>query len=180
MINLADLKDCDFTAPWYVALPLPGQDKRAKDCLVHRGYQPYRPIIPTLRRQGRGVVKPTSKSMFPGYVFVRDVMGQGWEWLHRISAIHRLWVFNGRLATLDDDDVQQIRQTEERIWKQQLETKRLGDFTIGQVLPVQSGAFAGFLAEIETLDDAGRVGVLIEILGRQTRISMPPEHLLSA
>lgn len=180
MIKLADLQHANFTGPWFVARALPGQDGKARDALLARRYQPYRPTMPALRNSARGQARRSSKSMFPTYILLRDIFGIGWDSLRTISSIHRLWVFNGKLATLENDAVEAIRATEERLWKQEVESKTLDQFTIGQVLPVRRGAFFGFLAEIEALDDDQRVDVLIEIFGRKTRISMPPEHLLAS
>src|SRR5882672_1203908 len=166
--------------PWFIALTLPGQDKTACDALRNRRYQVYRPFMPALISHGRGQCRQEVRSMFPGYLPIRDLYGQGWDWIRTVGAVHRLWVRNGSLAVLDDDDIAAIKGTEERLWNQQIEKKRLGDFTIGQVLPVQSGPFIGQLVTIEDLDDEHRIGVLIDLLGRKTRVYLPPAYLISA
>lgn len=145
-----------------------------------RGYQPYRPLVPGLRRSVRGTTRHTVKSMFPGYVFVRDVMGRGWETLREIGAIHSRWIFNGRFATLTNDEIEAIRYTEKTLMHQKAALRERYGFKPGDVLPVQSGPFLGHLATIAGLDDKGRIDVLIDLLGRKTRITLPPEHLLIA
>ena len=176
-INLQPLSD---PGPWFIALTLPGQDGKACEALRNRRYEVYRPILPATVHRGRGQLRKTVRSMFPGYLLIRDMFGQGWDWLRTVGSVHKLWIRNGALARLDDDDIAAIKGTEERLWTQEVVMENPHGFKIGQQLPVQRGPFIGQLVTIENLDDEQRIGVLIDLLGRKTRTYLPSAYLISA
>jgi transcriptional antiterminator RfaH len=166
--------------PWFIALTLPGQDGKACDALRNRRYQVYRPIMPALVRQRCGHSYQTVRSMFPGYVLIRDMFGQGWDWLRTVGAVRKLWVRNGSLATLDDEDILEVKKMEKHEWSKGVDVGETHDFKLGEVRVVQRGPFIGQFVTIEDLDDEQRIGVLIDLLGRKTRTYLPPAYLISA
>lgn len=166
--------------PWHVALTVPNADRKAAAQLRERGLDAWSPTIPGRRRVCRAKERYATRAMFPGYVFVRDPDGVGWWVLRRIPVVHRLLVIDGRLATLGDDVIQAIAATEIAQWRQRDKPRdRCSHLEPGMVVTIGAGPFFGHAGVITTLDGPGRVAVLLDMLGRKSRVSLPPEHLIA-
>jgi len=83
-----------------------------------------------------------------------------------------------RLAVLPAGEIDRIAEAERRLIHQILNPPpRELPYQVGDPVRVTGGAFAGFYANIETLDDEERIALLMDIFGRQTRIFASHEHL---
>ena len=49
----------------------------------------------------------------------------------------------------------------------------------GEAVQLLTGPFANYIAKVETIDADQRVWVLMELMGRVTRISVDPNQLLT-
>jgi transcriptional antiterminator RfaH len=52
------------------------------------------------------------------------------------------------------------------------------ELEVGNPVSVLSGPFAGLITKIEEVDEQQRIWILLDLLGGQRRVSMPPENLL--
>lgn len=167
---------------WHIALTQPGKDRIACEALRNRRYLVYYPILPVMVRHGRGRLRSVIRPMFPGYLFVIDTDGQGWGWLYPPQGVQYrgLLVINGRLATVDNGMVDEIKAEEQR----QCTTKIKGEkivvpYRVGDTVRVEDGPFSGLFGEVANLDDLERVCLLMSILGRDSRhrVFMSHQHL---
>jgi transcriptional antiterminator RfaH len=55
-----------------------------------------------------------------------------------------------------------------------------GEPAPGETVCVAFGPFAEFLGKLERTDGAGRVRVLMELMGRRTTVALPRDHVVSA
>lgn len=174
--------------PWFIALTLPGQDAKACDALRNRRYQVYRPIMPKLVPDRHRRLSTKWMSMFPGYLFVIDLFSQGWEALRTAPAMrfgeHALYRKpDGNFATMKNDhpDFLRIREIEQALSTEKLEFKPESQFKVGQMVKINDGsAFTGQWKEIQSLDDEGRVCLLLSLFGRTWPAHFEPQHLISA
>ena len=51
------------------------------------------------------------------------------------------------------------------------------DLAVGDRIRVLSGPFADLVTTIETVPDAERIGILIDLMGRKVRTSVPRNHI---
>lgn len=184
---------------WHIALTEPQTERFATEALRNRGYQVYHPIYPAVIRHfrnGPNRTRTVIRPLFPGYLFVLDCMRQGWLRLERcpgIRPIHSLLRALGpidasnsgptyvRYQTVPEPILTAIRAKEQELCNVKPTLAASHGFKIGQTVRIEEGPFVGYLAEIETLDDEGRIGLLMTIFGRESRFpKFPAEHLASA
>lgn len=172
---------------WHIGITQSGQDKIACEALRNRRYQVYRPIIPWRTRRNHGQERQETRSMFPRYLFVLP-NPQGWESLRSAPGMiygeNALLRINGNLATISHNDpnrvgIVQIREMEESLWNIKENSDNAG-WKIGDKIRVQKGPFIDILGEIGDLDEAARIGILMEILGARRLVYVAPQHITSA
>jgi|SRR5579864_1600780 len=168
-----------MTAPqWHIALTEPRRESLAAAHLRDRGIEPYLPTLTIeVAHGGHGARRAVQRPMFPGYLPVRFSTDMPkWQRLFTtpgIRPVHSLLRTNGHYAILPEAAIAAIVETENRLRHQRaMPAKRLG-FQVGQTVQFKSwpdgGAFSGFFAEVERLDDSGRISLLVSIFGRVSR-----------
>ena len=116
---------------------------------------------------------------FPGYLFVAlDLDHDQWRSVNGTIGVRRLVTAGGdaRPAPLPRGVVETWRsETDDQGCLRRVEPLR-----VGQAVRIQSGPLGDRLGEIVDLDDAGRVRVLIEILGGRVPVIMPRGKVMAA
>lgn len=159
---------------WYLIHTKPKQEQRALQNLQNQGYECFLPWL-SIEKVRRGVLKTVPEPLFPRYLFVRleaGLSGQSWGPIRSTLGVSRLVSFGNQPARISDELVDAMRQ---RALAQASQTQPL--FEPGQRLQVTSGAFAGLEVIYQMTDGDSRVMVLIEILSKPTRLSLPPTQL---
>lgn len=147
---------------WYVAETHPGKEAIAMENLSRQGFQGFCPRFRKLRRHARRretVLAP----LFPGYVFVRfDPDCQPWRSINGTLGVRRL--IGGESTRPEPMPESAMHQILSRC-RNGIVTQLVDRFEPGGTVRILTGPFAESLAEIESLDDKGRVRVLLDILG---------------
>ena len=163
--------------PWYVVHTKPRHEQTASDNLLRQGYEVYLPHIKVIKRV-RGRQQALHEPLFPRYLFlqpgnaalsiapVRSTLG--------VSTIVR---FGQVPALMRAETVQGIRAFE-------ASRNAVGD---DQLSPLQEGVRVrivdGLLAGLEGLISGvskQRVIVLLQLIGKDTRVSMSQHQLVIA
>jgi transcription antitermination factor NusG len=173
---------------WHIALTEPQSERHASEGLRSRGYEAYFPIFPkTIRhfRNGPNRVRTVIRPLFPGYLFVVDRLAQGWLRLEKcpgIREVHSLLRRCGspEYACLPASAIDAMRAKETALCKEQQTLTASHGLKIGEMVRIEEGPFTGLFAQIETLDDHERIGLLMSLFGRESRVSLPAECLASA
>lgn len=161
----------DSFATWYVAEILQRREALAQRHLARQGFASFCPRFSKTRRHARRV-DCVLAPVFPGYMFVRfDRNRDQWHSINGTFGVKRL------VGTSSAGRPQAMPATAMRA----LFARCNGDiisglFTAlepGQQVRIVSGPFADRLANVERLDDHGRVRVLLDILGGQTPLALP-------
>lgn len=165
---------------WHIALIEPQAENLASQALRARGYEPYYPSFPKTIQRGRGHSRITMRPMFPGYIFVVQP-SHGWERLRTAPGVrvtHSLLMINGAFAKLPSTEIDKILIAERElcsdIAKPKIEKLPYG---VGDTVRLTEGVWMGFTAQIVTLDDAERIGLLMSLFGRESRVIASHEHL---
>jgi len=162
---------------WYVVETQPCKEALAVEHLARQAFSSFCPRFRRLRRHARRqetVLAP----LFPGYVFVRfDVDSQPWRSINGTFGVRRLvGSENTRPRPMPEDVMQQILAR----CRNGIVTQLVDRLEPGRAVRIVSGPFAESFAEIESLDDKGRVRVLLDILGSACSIRVTPECLAPA
>jgi transcriptional antiterminator RfaH len=121
--------------------------------------------------QQRNKAKSVSRPLFPGYLFVQfDPTRNGWQAINSTRGISRVILGNirrptplpahfmaGLMARCNMHDILMAPQ----------------DLQAGDRIRILSGPFADIVTKIEQVDDGDRLGILIDLMGREVRTSIP-------
>lgn len=165
-----------FGPVWYVVNTRPRSETRAICHLESQGYRVFCPRYSrTVRhaRQTKNVLAP----LFPNYLFVEfDVSRDQWRRINSTRGVLRLLTWDGAPQPVPrgvvDGLVAGTRSDGTFDW-----TSR---FRIGGPICIADGPFAEFAGTLESLDAAGRVRVLLDLLGRSVSVALRCESLLPA
>ena len=168
----------DFGSPvsksWFALQLRPQGHSRAHENLQRQGFTTFHPELIATARAGRGKIT-TRKPLFPGYLFVSfDPANPGWSAINSTRGVARLVTTDPRRPTpLPPELIAGLmaRCDETGLL---LPPKNL---KIGDRIRVLSGPFADTVATIETLPDAQRIGILMELMGRQVKTSLPRSQI---
>jgi transcriptional antiterminator RfaH len=162
---------------WYVIHTKPRQESRALFNLASQGYKCFLPMIPRQKIK-RGLIDIEQEALFPRYLFIQldsNQSGKSWGPIRSTLGVSKLLTFGGVPAKAPKALVNVLRESVE-----QLKGHPTKLFQAGDRLHVRSGPFAGLEAVFEMEDGASRAMVLIELLSRPTRITLPMTSLSKA
>ena len=152
---------------WFLIHTLPKSERKAE---WHLGAQGFRSFLPqfekTIRhaRQLRTVRAP----LFPRYLFVvLDLERDAWLSVRSTVGVSRLFTQNGWPIPVPVGVVEAlIGQSDGNL------TRLDAGLVKGQQVRILSGPFAEFIGTLERLDEAGRVQVLLELMGTAVPVSL--------
>jgi transcription elongation factor/antiterminator RfaH len=161
---------------WYVVNTQPRGEARAICRLEAQGYRVFCPRFSrTVRhaRQTKRVLAP----LFPNYLFVQfDVARDLWRSINGTRGVARLLTWDGLPQPVPGEVIAGLLA----------ETRSDGTFDwtsrfeVGGSVRIADGPFAEFVGTLESLDAAGRVRVLLDVLGRSVSVALNGHSLLPA
>ena len=160
---------------WYAAQLRPNGDTLAMTHLQRQGFTPFRPLIWESRRSGQAMAS-VLRPMFPGYVFVKfDILQPEWCKIRSTRGITRLI---GQDATGPSKLPTALILDMKARCASNLPAGPSNTFEPGDQVHVASGPFADFLATVEKVDAQQRIWLLIDFMGRSSRISAKASDLI--
>jgi transcriptional antiterminator RfaH len=167
----------DFTQtqlPWYVAHTKAKQEQLALDNLQRQNYSVYLPRYKRLKRV-RDQQEIQWEPMFPRYIFVQPSSPE-----HSLAPIRstlgvtNLVRFGSIPAIVPMDVMERIRAFESE--RNNLSGQQISPFKEGVQVRVATGPFAGLEGLISDVSNQ-RVVVLMQLLTKETRVSVSPHQL---
>lgn len=158
---------------WYAIRTKVNREKDVEKRLTDFNLEVFLPWMRTRRRIGsrfHWILAP----LFPGYVFCRLDMVVSGKAARYSPGVKDFLTFGSRIAEVSEDIIQTLRgRCPGGIAEIDPVSAKPGD-----VVRISEGPFAGLEAIFEQkLKGSERVAVLLEILGRQTRIVLPSETI---
>jgi len=161
---------------WFAVQCQPHRERAAALHLTHQDFSVFLPLRKKIRRHARRTDR-VLVPFFPGYLFVRlDPTRDRWRSVNGTLGVVRL-VMQGEKPTpvpagivealmdsCDDDNVLS--------WQ--------ADLRPGQSVRVLAGPFADLVGELEQMTDAGRLRVLLDIMGGSTPVFLARENVAPA
>jgi transcriptional antiterminator RfaH len=155
-------------SPWYLAQVKPNADTIARRNLERQRFEVFQPLERrTQIRAGRFV--PKIRPFFPGYLFLSYPEAHApWSLVNSTYGISRVVSFAGKPAQVPSSVISGLRAgcgADEIIAMDH-------SLQPGDEVEVANGAFATFIGEVERLAPDHRVLVLMDFMGKQTRIML--------
>lgn len=155
----------DMTRAWYLIQCKPRQDERAEEHLQRQGYTCYRPQH-NRERVLRGQRQLVSESLFPGYLFIQLGPHDNWAPLRSTRGVNRLVAFGKQPLAVSDALVDQLRQRCDGVPSEPL-------LEPGDKVRIGQGPFAELEAIFLAMDGNERVVLLLNLLHREQKLSLP-------
>ncbi|MBF0249345.1 MAG: transcriptional activator RfaH [Alphaproteobacteria bacterium] len=160
---------------WFVVRTKTGMEERAVWHLNNQGFETY---LPRYRKQVRHARKTQTvlRPLFPGYVFVTmDLKAQRWRSVNGTVGVIHLVQFGSEPRALPDGIVDAIQARENGG-----AVNLAPDLKVGDRVRVREGAFADHTALLAEVSDERRVILLLNLMGREVRVSAAMETLAKA
>jgi transcriptional antiterminator RfaH len=160
---------------WFVAQLRPQGLVRAQSHLHRQGFETFAPDILVMTTRA-GAAREARKQLFPGYIFVSfDPDISNWGAINSTRGIARLMLSDPRRPQpLPGALMAGLRQ---RCDASGLLSPQL-DLSVGDRIRVLCGPFADLVTTIETLPSAARIGVLIDLMGREVSTTLSRDQIL--
>ncbi len=159
---------------WYAVHTLPFAEARAEVQLHRQGFRTFQPKRHKTVRHAR---KSTTVEapFFPRYLFiVLDLSRHQWRSVNGTFGVSRLVMRGDQPHPVPRQVVEALIAAADARGILQFGDK----LQVGGPVRLMAGPFAEQLAILDRLDDAGRVRVLLDILGRQVAISTAANNVL--
>ena len=165
--------DNQTSKAWYLAQLKPNSHRIAEANLSRQGFESFCPMAMETKRQ-RGKFIKAEKPLFPGYIFVQHDPEQGpWTPINSTRGVTRLVVFDAqgpRPVPLD------LMENLFRRFGPNVQPED-SDLQPGQVVRLIEGPFADLLATVESVASKDRIWLLLDVLGKQTRVQSARQRI---
>jgi transcription elongation factor/antiterminator RfaH len=153
---------------WYLVHTLPHNERPAQ---LHLGAQGYRTHFPTIQKTIRHArkLRTVQAPLFPRYVFlILDLGRDRWLSVRGTVGVSSLFTSEDRPVPVPEGIVETLIQNSDEA---NLALFSSG-LTTGQSVRILSGPFANFVGKLERLDAAGRVRVLLDMMGTAVPVAL--------
>jgi transcriptional antiterminator RfaH len=159
---------------WFLVYCKPRAEAQAQTNLERQGFPTYLPRVrQRRRRQGQAVIRV--EPLFPRYLFVSlDTETDNWAPIRSTLGVSALVRFGGRPAVVPDALVELLRSREDASGVQELP---VGEFKPGERVRIAEGPMMGYEGILLARTSRERVLLLLEIIGRPTRVNVDAGHL---
>ena len=158
---------------WYLIHTKIRQERVALENLERQGFACFLPLI-RAEKLRRGAMQVVQEPLFPRYLFIRLGTGlesQSWAPIRSTVGVSRLVTFGQTPAKIEDELISQLQV------KMDSTEVQLRHFEPGEQVVVTDGPFVGIEAIYQMADAEGRVMVLLNILSKQVKMSVPPASI---
>ena len=146
---------------------------KPKKNLNQQGFETFLPLNNiTLRKASRFIT--SNQPLFPGYMFVTfDRAESNWHKINNTYGVSRLVTFNSALKPIPNTFIDNLMKRYDLAGKL-LPIKKLKK---GDQVKVLQGPFANFIATVEAYETDQRIWILMDLMGRKTKIQTPMDTL---
>ena len=158
---------------WFILQYKSNSHHLAAKNLTRQGFETFLPLHETTSRRLSRFMN-TSKPLFPGYMFIRfDKAESEWHKINSTYGVSRLITFNSILKSIPTTFVDNLMMRYDSSGKL-LPMQKLKK---GDQVTVLTGPFADFIATVEKYEADQRIWILMDLMGRKTKIQTPSDNL---
>ena len=159
---------------WYILQFKANSQHQARKNLTRQGFDTFLPLHDITSRKASRFIS-TSKPLFPGYMFVTfDRAESEWHKINNTFGVSRLITFNSILKSIPTKFVDNLMKRYDLSGKL-LPIQKLKK---GDRVTVLKGPFADFIATVEKYEADERIWILMDLMGRKTKITTPSDALI--
>jgi transcription elongation factor/antiterminator RfaH len=161
---------------WFLVHTQPHSEHKAKLHLGAQGFRTHCPQIQKTIRHARQL-RTVRAPLFPRYIFlILDLGRDRWLSVRSTIGVSSLFTCEDRPVPVPKGVVEALiaRADEANL------TRFDVDLAMGQTVRILSGPFADFVGTLERLDTAGRVRVLLTMMGSTVPVALHRSALLPA
>jgi transcriptional antiterminator RfaH len=158
---------------WFILQFKSNSHRLAVKNLNRQRFETFLPLHETTSRRTSRFID-TTKPLFPGYMFIRfDKAESEWHKINSTYGVSRLITFNSILKSIPTTFVDSLMMRYDLPGKL-LPIKKLKK---GDHVTVLKGPFANFIATVEKYEADQRIWILMDLMGRETKIQTPSDNL---
>ena len=151
---------------WFILQFKPNSHHKATKNLNQLGFETFLPLHDTTSRKASRFIT-SAQPLFPGYMFISfDRAEPKWHKINNTYGVTRLVSFNGILKPIPTTFIDSLMS------RYDLSGKLL-PIKKGDQVKVLKGPFADFIATVEKYESDQRIWILMDLMGRKTKIQTP-------
>ncbi|MDA0361799.1 MAG: transcriptional activator RfaH [Proteobacteria bacterium] len=165
----------DLLKKWFILQVKPNSHRLAERNLNRQGFESFLPLHKISKHKYNRYIEDL-RPLFPGYMFVAfDPESGSWRQINSTIGVSKLISFGDQPSQIPLDLISGLMARCSSDGKL-LPPNQLNK---GDAVKLLTSPFANYIAKVETIDPDQRVWVLMELMGRVTRISVDPNQLLT-
>jgi len=158
---------------WFILQFKANSHHLAAKHLNQQGFETFLPLYNTTKRRASRFIK-TTQPLFPGYMFIKfDKNNSSWHKINNTYGVSRLITFNSVLQPISTTAVNTLMMRCDSSDKL-LPIQKVKE---GDQVTVLTGPFANFIATVEKYEADQRIWILMDLMGRKTKIITPSNNL---
>jgi transcriptional antiterminator RfaH len=159
---------------WYLIYTKPHKEQVARENLERQGYDTYLPMARIRRRRlGKGANR--IEPLFPRYLFIKlDTQTDNWSPIRSTLGVSNLVKFGMHTSIVPEALIELLA---ERCDEEGIQDVTSAEFRNGEAVRVMEGPMTGLEGVFLAKTSSDRVLVLLDIVGKHTRVSMATEKL---
>jgi transcriptional antiterminator RfaH len=158
---------------WFILQFKSNSHLQATKNLTRQGFETFLPLHDATSRKSSRFIN-TAQPLFPGYMFITfDRAESKWHKINNTYGVSRLVTFNSILKSIPTTFVDSLMKRYDLSGKL-LPMQKLKK---GDQVKVLKGPFANFIATVETYETDQRIWILMDLMGRKTKIQTPSDAL---
>ena len=151
---------------WFILQFKANSHDQAVKNLTRQGFETFLPLHDITSRKASKFIN-TSQPLFPGYMFITfDRTETEWHRINNTYGVSRLVTFNSVLKSIPTLFVNNLMKRYD-LSGRLLPIKKLKK---GDQVKILKGPFADFIATVETYETDQRIWVLMDLMGRKTKL----------
>ena len=159
---------------WYLVVTKPQSEFKAQENLLRQGYKTYLPVVQTTRRRNGKNVNRT-EAFFPRYIFIYlDKETDNWSPIRSTIGVAGMVRFGGMPAVVPENMIGDLKNNENELGLQSFEKKELKQ---GDKVAIIDGPFEGYKAVYQKMKSTERVSVLLDLVGKNTQVTLSVHEL---
>ena len=162
------------TRSWYLVVTKPQSEFKAQENLLRQGYETYLPLVQISRRRN-GKNTNRTEAFFPRYLFIYlDKETDNWAPIRSTFGVAGMVRFGGMPAQVHNVLIESLKNNENEFGLQSFEKKELKQ---GDKVDIIDGPFEGHKAIYQKMKSTERVSVLLDIVGKNTQVTLSIHEL---
>ena len=154
---------------WFILQFKANSHHQAAKNLNRQGFETFLPLNNTTSRKATRFIN-TLQPLFPGYMFIKfDKTEDKWHKIKNTYGVSRLITVNSSLKSIPSTFIDSLMKRYDSSGK----LIPIVEMKKGDKVEILKGPFANFIATVEKYESEQRIWVLMDLMGRKTKIQTP-------